>query len=162
MRLYHGSNQVVERPRILPHLRALDFGPGFYTTTSLSQAQRWSRTVVRRMRKGVPTVSIYEVDETHWHKLRLLRFETASEEWLDFVVENRKNGFTRIPYDLVMGPVANDSTLPVLDDYMSGVFTKAYAIERLMPQKLTDQVAFLTESALSTLRFFDKMEERKE
>lgn len=33
MRLYHGSNIVVEIPKVIPPLRALDFGAGFYLTT---------------------------------------------------------------------------------------------------------------------------------
>lgn len=104
-------------------------------------------------------MNVYEADESQWCNLRILRFESASEEWLDFVVDNRKNGPIATAYDLVIGPVANDSTLPVINDYMSGVFTKAYAIERLMPQNLTDQVAFLTEAALATLRFIETAKE---
>ena len=56
-------------------------------------------------------------------------------------------------YDLVIGPVANDSTLPVIDDYMDGKYDKEEAVKRLMPQKLTDQYAFLTEKAIQFLRF---------
>lgn len=32
--LYHGSNQSVENPKILESKRALDFGSGFYLTSS--------------------------------------------------------------------------------------------------------------------------------
>ena len=56
-------------------------------------------------------------------------------------------------FDLVIGPVANDSTLPVIDDYIDGRYTKKEAVERLLPQKLTDQYAFLTVKALSALEF---------
>ena len=41
MTLYHGSLEIVEKPQILQANRPLDFGTGFYTTTSLQQAQRW-------------------------------------------------------------------------------------------------------------------------
>lgn len=34
MRLYHGSDVVVEKPILLPRQRTLDFGAGFYTTTN--------------------------------------------------------------------------------------------------------------------------------
>ncbi|MDL2250672.1 DUF3990 domain-containing protein, partial [Lachnospiraceae bacterium OttesenSCG-928-J05] len=50
-------------------------------------------------------------------------------------------------------PVANDSTLPVIDDYMSGIYTKEEAVKRLLPQNLTDQYAFLTERAIRILIF---------
>lgn len=41
MILYHGSLVIVEKPRIMRANRPLDFGTGFYTTTSLQQARRW-------------------------------------------------------------------------------------------------------------------------
>ena len=85
-------------------------------------------------------------------EIHVLRFESPSEKWLDFVVQNRK-GMPQAPFDLVIGPVANDATLPVIDDYMDGKYTKKEAIERLLPQKLTDQYAFLTPKALSVLAF---------
>lgn len=40
MRLYHGSNQVVEKPVILEPNRRMDFGRGFYTTQSVVQAEK--------------------------------------------------------------------------------------------------------------------------
>lgn len=56
-------------------------------------------------------------------------------------------------YDLVIGPVANDSTLPVIDDYMDGRYTKEEAVRRLLPQNLTDQYSFLSNLALELLTF---------
>ena len=41
MILYHGSLEIVKQPRIMEASRPLDFGRGFYTTTSHQQALRW-------------------------------------------------------------------------------------------------------------------------
>ena len=38
MILYHGSNVFVREPRIVNSGRKLDFGTGFYTTSSFEQA----------------------------------------------------------------------------------------------------------------------------
>ena len=47
MRLYHGSIEKVEKPEIRKSNRTLDYGQGFYTTTSYEQAEEaW---VKRRM-----------------------------------------------------------------------------------------------------------------
>lgn len=46
MKIYHGSLEVVEHPIILKPNRKLDYGDGFYTTTSKKQAKEW---VERRM-----------------------------------------------------------------------------------------------------------------
>lgn len=39
MILYHGSNTIVEKPKLVEQNRFLDFGYGFYTTTNESQAR---------------------------------------------------------------------------------------------------------------------------
>ena len=44
--VYHGSLERVETPEIRPSNRTLDYGSGFYTTTSYEQAEAW---VKRRM-----------------------------------------------------------------------------------------------------------------
>ena len=48
MKIYHGSLEVVENPMILQPNRLLDYGKGFYTTTSEQQSKEW---VERRMRE---------------------------------------------------------------------------------------------------------------
>lgn len=153
MFLYHGSNIQVDTPRILESLRALDFGAGFYTTSSREQAEKWAGIVTKRRQTGVPTISSYSFDEKAAAELKILKFNSPDGDWLDFVVANRKEQPVSEEYDLIIGPVANDSTLPVIDDYADGRYTKDEAIRRLLPQKLTNQYAFLTDRALSFLIF---------
>lgn len=153
MILYRGSNVEVRRPQILKRLRALDFGAGFYTTSNREQAEKWARTITKRRLSGVPCISVFSLDEAQLVQLAVLKFDSPSDEWLDFVVANRKGLPMMNSYDLVIGPVANDATLPVIDDYMDGRYTKEEAVGRLLPQKLTDQYAFLTAKALSMLEF---------
>lgn len=153
MKLYHGSNLIIQTPKIIQGLRALDFGGGFYLTSNIRQAKRWAEVVTKRRREGIPTINIYTFDERSLSALNVLYFESANDEWLDFVVANRKGQPIIQSYDLVIGPVANDATLPVIDDYMDGKYTKQEAVVRLLPQNLTDQYAFLTEKALGLLAF---------
>lgn len=153
MKLYHGSNVEVKNPIIKENLRALDFGAGFYLTSSRKQAERWAKTVTKRRNSGVPTSNFYNIDEKGMNEIKVLKFETANADWLDFVVMNRKEQNFNNIYDIVIGPVANDSTLPVIDDYMDGIYTKEEAVKRLLPQNLTDQFAFLTTKALKLLKF---------
>ncbi len=153
MKLYHGSYVEVKTPVLIEGQRALDFGTGFYTTSSLSQAVRWAKSVTRRRHMGAPIVSHFELNERMFDQLRILQFNAPNGDWLDFVVMNRKNILVPKDYDLIIGPVANDTTLSVIDDYMDDKYTKEEAIKRLMPQKLTDQFAFTTTKALSALIF---------
>lgn len=155
MKLYHGSNMTVNTPKILITNRLLDFGAGFYMTSSRKQAETWSKIQTARRRLGIPTVSVFDFDETDLSKLGILHFEEPNREWLHFVVANRKGLYTGEKYDLVIGPVANDNTMSVIVDYMSGLIDEERAVLYLMPQKLVDQYAFLTWRALERLTFLE-------
>lgn len=56
MILFHGSNVEVRLPRILTTNRSLDFGAGFYTTSSLNQAERWAELQTQRRRGRFATL----------------------------------------------------------------------------------------------------------
>lgn len=156
MILYHGSNVSVAAPRILVPNRTLDFGPGFYTTSSFEQAKRWAGVQARRRGSGSPIVSSYEFDEKGAPSLLDVReFAGADAEWLRFVAANRKDEYSGEAHDLVIGPVANDNTMPVISDYMAGAIDEATALVLLKPQKLADQYAFLTAEALERLTFLE-------
>ena len=153
MKLYHGSNIAVSKPEILVSDRKLDFGTGFYLTSSSEQAQNWSELTVKRKGFGQPTVSIFEFDYQDLSGLKCLRFQQADVDWLRFVATNRKNENVQNDYDLIIGPVANDRTMPVISLYFAGIYDEDETIKRLLPQMLRDQYVFRTELALQKLIF---------
>lgn len=153
MKLYHGSNIAVSKPEILVSDRRLDFGTGFYLTTSSEQAQNWSELTVKRKGTGTPTVSIYEFDNQDLSGLKCLKLPRADKEWPRFVTANRKNENIQNDYDLIIGPVANDRTMPVISLYFAGIYDEDETIKRLLPQMLRDQYVFRTELALQKLIF---------
>lgn len=150
MKLYHGSNVSVESPAIIPSNRALDFGCGFYLTSDYEQAAKWAKLTVLRRNSGEATVTVYDFSDTD-ECLRTLHFSSADSEWLRFVVANRTGKDCSDSYDLIIGPVANDNTMPVINLYMNGDYNEEEALKRLLPQKLKDQYTFKTEKALSFL-----------
>lgn len=155
MLLYHGSNVEVSAPRLLVNQRELDFGRGFYTTTDLGQATSWAQRTARVRKAGAPFVNVYEFSELGAQDLSVRHFESANEEWLDFVAANRKGIASGEVWDIVQGPVANDQTMPTLLLYLDGYLTKQEAIARLLPQKLKDQVVFKSALALEQLKFLE-------
>lgn len=153
MRLYHGSNAEVRNPQIIKSNRALDFGKGFYLTSDLEQAITWARNTTKRRKTGVPTVSVFEYNEDN--DLKILIYKEANIEWLKFVSSNRRNEFIDNEYDIIIGPVANDNTMPVINLYFSGVYDEEEALRRLLPQKLKDQVVFKSDKSLKFLEFVE-------
>lgn len=153
MKLYHGSNVIVSKPEILVSDRTLDFGTGFYLTSSSEQAKKWSELTAKRKKSGYPTVSIFEFDDQDLSNLKYLIFPQADKDWLRFVSANRKSENSQNDYDLIVGPVANDKTMPVISLYFAGIYDEEDAIKRLLPQKLCDQYVFRSELALQKLIF---------
>lgn len=155
MKLYHGSNVIVKTPKILEPVRSLDFGAGFYLTTDFEQAKKWSILKTERSGIGRPTVSVYEILEEDMKKLCILKFDSANKNWLEFVSMNRRNEIIEENSDIIIGPVANDNTMPVITLYLRGDYDVNEALKRLLPQKLKDQIVLKNEKSLSYLKFVE-------
>ncbi len=143
MTLYHASNVEVKMPMLVESNRMLDFGPGFYTTTNREQAVRFAKSVVAR-RGGTPMINTYEFDEAAFSECLVRRFDSPSEDWLDFVAANRSGQYFGVRYDLIMGPVANDDVYTTIGLYMRGFISKEATISGLMVKRLYDQLVFAT------------------
>lgn len=155
MKLYHGSIEIIKIPVILDKQRLLDFGKGFYTTTNREQAERWAILKQRREGKTAKAlVSVYEFNDNNLTSsiFNILIFRQASEEWLDFVISNR-NEENAHEYDMVIGPVANDTLYQTLSLYEAGILTKPETIARLKVHPLYDQIAFNTSKIMPRLVF---------
>jgi hypothetical protein len=154
MTLYHGSNVIVKKPRLISSLRTLDFGPGFYTTTNREQAMDFAGKVMIRTKSDSQYVSIYNLDfEKAVKELNILQFALPDETWLDFVLENRKGLYTGKLYDAVTGPVANDDIYTTLNLYERNILNKSQTLDALKIKKLYMQFTFSTDKALGFLDF---------
>lgn len=78
MKVYHGSNVIVDKPRVLTDGHTKDFGFGFYCTSYEQQAIKWALA-----KRGKHIVNDYELGDTS--SLNVKTFDKMSEEWLDFV-----------------------------------------------------------------------------
>lgn len=78
MKLYHGSIEKVEKPELRESNRTLDYGNGFYVTSSYKQAEEW---VLRRMSENEVSlgyVNTFEFDRLSLRKLNSLVFYCRS------------------------------------------------------------------------------------
>jgi hypothetical protein len=140
MLLYHGTNIKFNEIRIIKPNRTLDFGAGFYTTSSKIQASDWAKIV---------------------EKLFVRKFDIPTKEWLDFVCEHRLEKYNGDNYDLVIGPVADDSTMPVLQAYMNAKNKDLYAqvaLSEIQADKLCDQYVFKNELSVKYLKLKEIIE----
>lgn len=142
--LYHGSKEIVKYPEIRMAQYNKDFYFGFYCTTIPEQAERWAT----RMGKA-GYLNIYEYNQNI--DLKCLKFSEMTEEWLDFIVQCRL-GKTH-NYDIVEGPMANDTIFNYVQDFVDGKISRSAFWELARFKKPTHQISFHTVSALSTLTY---------
>ena len=150
MILYHGSFLEIVNPDLLHSRPNVDFGCGFYVTPLHEQAAKWCGKFKRRGKVGI--ISRYEYDVSRESELKTLKFETYSEEWLDFILDCRSGRYST-DYDLVAGGVANDKVFNTVELFSDGLIDKTEAINRLRYEKPNMQICFRTEKALSLLYF---------
>lgn len=156
MILYHGSTDLVKNPEIRKGDAFLDFGVGFYTTTSYEQAERWAKIKMRRKNVEKGYVSVYEFDlEKAEQELCIKRFENADEKWLEFVVNNRKGEGSKDNADMHIGPVADDNVYQSIRLFETGAYDAEYTVKKLKTEVLHDQWAMHTDKILEYLTFVE-------
>lgn len=150
MIVYHGSYVAITNPDLQHSRKYVDFGLAFYVTPLYDQANKWSQRFKRMEKKGI--VSTYEFDETAFSRLKVLQFDSYTEEWLDFVISCRQQTNTA-DYDIVIGGIADDKVFNTIELYEDQLITKAEALSRLKYEKPNLQIAFRTEAAIRYLSF---------
>lgn len=144
MILYHASKESVPFPEIRKAKYTKDFSWGFYCTNNLEQAVRWANRGA-----GEPVVNYYKYIPDD--RLNVLKFSEMTDEWLDFIAKCRK-GETH-SYDIVEGPMANDTVWNYVNDYLTGRITRRQFWVLAEFKYPTHQISFHTLSALNCLIF---------
>lgn len=153
MKLYHGSSIEVPFPDILHSRSRVDFGKGFYLTPIYEQAERWSQR--HKSLTGSGVVSVYDYNEASMKELKVLRFDSYSEEWLEFITACR-SGKDASEHDIVIGGVANDRVFDTLELFFAGLIGAAEAIGRLKYHEVNSQLCFRTQTAIERCLRFER------
>ena len=120
MLLYHGSDCKIEFPEIRKTKYSKDFSWGFYCTNNYEQACRWAE---RKLINAF--INVYEYSENQ--ELKILKFSDMNDEWLNFIAKCRK-GILH-DYDIVEGPMADDTIWNFVNDYLEGNISKEVFFE---------------------------------
>ena len=156
-KVYHGSIEEVKSPEIRQPSHSLGYGSGFYATTSYEQAKRWVKRRMNDRRVSVGYVNVYELDEEVIKGMKSLFFKKPTEEWVNFVKKNRADRDFVHDYDIVYGPVADDSVYTQFMLYEGGIISMPTLIQELKTYKLVDQYLFHTEKSLNAIKFVESI-----
>lgn len=155
MKLYHGSNVVIDQVDLMCSKPYKDFGRGFYLSAVEEQAQELA-TFRALILGGTPVVSAFEFDEKHLvdGSLSYLAFDSYTAEWAEFIFKNRNEAEDfQHEYDVVYGPIANDKIGFQIQKLEDGSIDMAEFLNRIKYFKgATFQYFFGTERAISYLR----------
>ncbi len=156
MIVYHGSYLDIPTPDLLHSRKNLDFGRGFYTTPLYDQAVKWCEKFKRREKNGI--VSRYSFNESVLQEHKVLKFDSYSEGWLDFILKCR-SGNDATDYDMVIGGVANDKVFNTVELYFDNLIDKREAIRRLRYEKPNLQICFRTQKILDEYLHYEGSEQ---
>lgn len=148
MTVFHGSYTTIENPKIIKGRNTKDFGPGFYCTLIREQAERWAK----RYSSSIINTYTVRMDTS----LKILEFKELSEEWLDFIINCRRD----VPHDndIVIGAMANDQIYNFIADYIDGIITREQFWVMARFKYPTHQINFCTPAALNCLTFAESEE----
>ncbi len=163
MRLYHGSNIVIDNINLAMCRPYKDFGRGFYLTDIEEQAKKMAIRVAKIYGKK-PIVNVYEIADNFKDldnlKIKNFGIETT-EEWAKFVMNNRSRFFTDTKntlcnkdnkYDIVIGPVADDNMALLFRQYENEIIDFQTLLRGMIYKKTSSQYSFHTENSVKLLR----------
>lgn len=162
MILYHGTYldfDAIDLTKCAPYK---DFGTGFYTTEIYEQAQAMA---VRKSKLfgGTPCVISYEIADGFLRAAQfpVKVFPETSEEWALFIINNRNYDFEDFTsplcnrdnkYEIVAGPVANDTLTTLIRRYQRGYIDSAVLLREMKYVAPTNQYSFHSERAVNLLK----------
>ena len=153
MKVYHGSFVAIDEVDLNRCIVGRDFGKGFYVTKLQEQAKTWAKIKGNKEKnKGIITEFEFDENKARAIELKTLYFDDYNDEWLNFVVLNRKNFKQKQAhdYDIVEGPVANDRISRDVNKYINGIISKEQFLNDLIYYP-SHQICFCTIQSLQSL-----------
>ena len=166
MRLYHGSENIIEKPVYGKGARYNDYGKGFYCTENIELAKEWA---CAKQKNGY--ANIYDLDLSDLNVLNLNSGSYNILNWLAILADNRtywQNGSIAetaknyikenfLPdisaYDVIIGYRADDSYFSFAQDFVSGVISLQKLAQAMRLGKLGEQIVLKSPKAFAQIQF---------
>ncbi|MBR6119714.1 MAG: DUF3990 domain-containing protein [Oscillospiraceae bacterium] len=166
MLLYHGSKEIITKPKYNHGNAHNDYGKGFYCTEHIELAREWA---CQEPRDGF--VNQYELATEDLRILRLTQPDYHILNWLAILLENRtfelkgriavsaKEYVLRefLPeyrsYDVIIGYRADDSYFSFARDFINNAISLQQLGKAMYLGSLGEQVVPISRKAFSALRY---------
>ena len=166
MKIYHGSENIIEKPVFGFGKTYNDYGLGFYCTDILEMAKEWGAGMDRN-----GYANCYEIDCTDLTILDLNDKNYCMLHWLSVLLQNREfdvpSGLAleakeyiikNFPvdyesYDIIIGYRADDSYFSFAQDFINGTISYRQLNNAMHLGKLGQQFVLKSKKAFDRIRF---------
>lgn len=166
IKIFHGSDHIIKKPKLTLGKMNNDYGQGFYCTGTLHMAMEWA---CKENKDGF--VNEYELDIENLKVLNLLDGKHHILNWMAILLQNRrfslKNEIAEdardyvirhfaidiSEYDVVMGYRADDSYFSYAEDFVENGIPLRLLNHALRLGKLGEQIVLVSEKAFQNLYF---------
>lgn len=166
VKIYHGSENIIETPEYGKGARHNDYGKGFYCTKNVELAKEWA---CAKQKNGY--ANIYDMDMSGLKILNLNSSEYNILNWLAILADNRtywQNGSIAeqaknyikenfLPdisgFDVIIGYRADDSYFSFAQDFVSGAISLQKLAEAMRLGKLGEQIVLKSQKAFDQIKF---------
>ena len=166
IRIYHGSENRIERPIYGYGKKYNDYGVGFYCTESIDMAKEWA---VGAERSGY--ANVYDLNMEGLSELDLNNSEYCMLHWLSVLLQNREfevsSALAReakeyltlnfspayLSADVIRGYRADDSYFSFAQDFINGTISYRQLNHAMHLGKLGMQIVLKSEKAFSQIAF---------
>lgn len=166
IRIYHGSEKIIERPVFGEGKKTNDFGLGFYCTESNNLAKEWA---VSSLKDGFSNCYILDIE--YLKVLNLNSSDYSILNWIAVLVEHRlfsiKTPVARRAkqylidnfsinvnaYDVITGYRADDSYFDYAESFLNNGITVEQLSQAMRLGKLGEQIVIKSQYAFSKLEY---------
>lgn len=154
--VYHGGVTEIKNPFAKIGRKNLDFGPGFYLTRILQQAEEWAARAGRQYLEH-PIINEYTLHiDNLIANFRYLNFSKYDTDWLHFIVDCRQGYDPSSDYDCIEGGVANDRVIDTVEGYINGTIDEEHALAELSKHQPNNQICILNQRVIDQYLIFNK------
>lgn len=165
-RIYHGSENIIEKPIYGYGKSYNDYGVGFYCTEAIEMAKEWG---VSADFNGY--ANIYDLDMTDLTVLNLEDSEYCILHWLNILLQNREFEMSSLlardakeylnenffvdysSVDIITGYRADNSCFSLAQDFINGTISFRQLSNAMHLGKLGIQIVLKSEKAFSKLSY---------
>lgn len=168
--IYHGSENVIQKPDLKVGKKYNDYGQGFYCTENLDLAKEWA---CKNETDGF--ANVYELDMSNLKVLNLNSEGYTILNWIavllqhrtfsldtplaiqarDYIIENFLIDVEE--YDVIIGYRADDSYFSFAESFVSNSLSLTSLNKALRLGKLGEQLALVSERAFENLVYIESL-----